>query len=185
MTVRQDGQMPSPVVLKVQFAATGPAIKPMANAKMVDDTTAIVTWPVDVWFNGSRTFQAVLDFGGRADHHDHARSRLPLPRSRSRRQRLAEGRRRHSERPRRRRRLERILAGRLEFSSLARQPLGRSGVHDIQDISVRILEPRRSQLPGDVNVSLPCHTRQIVMLELDAFRLQVAHDIIHPVADVP
>ena len=24
------------------------------------------SWPVDVWFNGSRTFQAVLDFGGRA-----------------------------------------------------------------------------------------------------------------------
>ena len=82
--------MPSPVVLKVQFAATGPAIKPMANAKMVDDTTAIVTWPVDVWFNGSRTFQAALDFGGRADHDDHARSRLPVPRSRSGRQRLAE-----------------------------------------------------------------------------------------------
>jgi hypothetical protein len=36
---------------------------PMANAKMLDDTTALVTWPVDVWFNGSRTFQAVLDFG--------------------------------------------------------------------------------------------------------------------------
>ena len=30
---------------------------------MVDDNTAIVTWPVDVWLNGSRTFQAVLDFG--------------------------------------------------------------------------------------------------------------------------
>jgi hypothetical protein len=58
--------MPSPVVLKVQFAATGPALKPMANAKMVNDTTAIVTWPVDVWFNGSRTFEATLDFGGRA-----------------------------------------------------------------------------------------------------------------------
>ncbi len=57
--------MPSPVVLKVQFAATGPAIKPMTNAKMVDATTALVTWPVDVWFNGSRTFQAVLDFGAR------------------------------------------------------------------------------------------------------------------------
>jgi hypothetical protein len=65
VTVRQDGQMPSPVVLKVQFAASGPPIKPMANAKMVDDTTAIVTWPVDVWFIGSRTFQATLDFGGR------------------------------------------------------------------------------------------------------------------------
>jgi hypothetical protein len=65
VTVRQDGQMPSPVVLKVDFAATGPAIKPMANAKMINDTSAEVTWPVDVWFAGSRTFQANLDFGGR------------------------------------------------------------------------------------------------------------------------
>jgi hypothetical protein len=63
--VRQYGQMPSPVVLKVQLEATGPAVKPMPNAKMVNDTTAIVTWPVDVWFNGNRTFDAVLDFGGR------------------------------------------------------------------------------------------------------------------------
>ena len=66
VTVRQDGQMPSPVVLKVQFAPSGAAIRPMPNAKMVDERTAIVTWPVDVWFNGSRTFNAALDFGGRA-----------------------------------------------------------------------------------------------------------------------
>ena len=65
VTVRQDGQMPSPIVLKVELAADGPAIKPMANAKMLDDRSAIVTWPVDVWFLGSRTFQAPLDFGGR------------------------------------------------------------------------------------------------------------------------
>jgi len=65
VTVRQDGQMPSPVVLKVRFAADGPAPKPMPNATMPDDKTAIVTWPVDVWFNGSRTFQATLDFGPR------------------------------------------------------------------------------------------------------------------------
>ena len=65
VTVRQDGQMPSPVVLKVKFAESGPAIKPMANATMTDDTTAVVTWPVDVWFNGSRTFDATLDFGAR------------------------------------------------------------------------------------------------------------------------
>ncbi len=65
VTVRQDGEMPSPVVLKVKFAETGPAIKPMSNAKMADATTAIVTWPVDVWFNGSRTYDAALDFGGR------------------------------------------------------------------------------------------------------------------------
>ena len=44
-----------------------PAIKPMANAKMwTSNDRALVTWPVDVWFNGSRTFQAALDFGGRA-----------------------------------------------------------------------------------------------------------------------
>jgi hypothetical protein len=65
VTVRQDGQMPSPVVLKVQLASSGPAVKPMANARMVDETTAIVTYPVDVWFIGNRTFQATLDFGGR------------------------------------------------------------------------------------------------------------------------
>jgi len=65
VTVRQAGQMPSPVVLKVRFAADGPVIKPMPNARMIDATTAIVTWPVDVWFSGSRTFAAVLDFGRR------------------------------------------------------------------------------------------------------------------------
>ncbi|MAE76898.1 MAG: aminopeptidase [Planctomycetes bacterium] len=66
VTVRQDGQMPSPIVLKIEFAGDGPALVPMKNAKMVNDHTAIVTWPVDVWFGGSRTFDARLDFGGRA-----------------------------------------------------------------------------------------------------------------------
>ena len=65
VVVRQDGQMPSPVILAVQFASTGPAIKPIPNSKMVDSVTAVVTYPVDVWFNGSRTFTATLDFGGR------------------------------------------------------------------------------------------------------------------------
>jgi hypothetical protein len=65
VTVRQDGQMPSPVVLKVEFAPSGAAIRPMANAKMVDSVTAIVTYPVDVWFAGSKTFRADLRFGGR------------------------------------------------------------------------------------------------------------------------
>jgi hypothetical protein len=66
VTVRQDGEMPSPVVLRVELAASGPEIRPMDNAEMIDETTAIVTWPVDVWFDGSRTFAAELDFGGRA-----------------------------------------------------------------------------------------------------------------------
>jgi hypothetical protein len=63
--VRQDGQMPSPVVFEVKFAATGAPIKPMSNARMKDATTATVTWPVDVWFKGDRTFRATLDFGPR------------------------------------------------------------------------------------------------------------------------
>jgi len=65
VTVRQDGEMPSPVVLQVDFAPTGPAIKPMKNAVMTDSATAEVTYPVDVWFGGSRTFDADLAFGAR------------------------------------------------------------------------------------------------------------------------
>jgi hypothetical protein len=65
VVVRQDGAMPSPVVLKVEFAPTGPAVRPMRNAVMTDSATAVVTYPVDVWFAGGRTFKADLMFGGR------------------------------------------------------------------------------------------------------------------------
>jgi hypothetical protein len=65
VTVRQTGQMPSPVILQVKFEPTGPGIRGMKNARMVDSATAIVTYPADVWFAGSRTFVAELDFGKR------------------------------------------------------------------------------------------------------------------------
>lgn len=65
VTVHQAGEMPSPVVLKVEFADGTEKIKTMPNAKMADDKTAIVKWNEDVWLNGSRDFQAVLDFGNR------------------------------------------------------------------------------------------------------------------------
>jgi hypothetical protein len=65
VVVRQDGQMPAPVILKVKFAASGPPVRPMKESRMVDSTTAIVTWPVDVWFPGNRAFTATLAFGGR------------------------------------------------------------------------------------------------------------------------
>lgn len=65
VTVYEAGQMPSPVVLKVEFDAEGSAIKTLPNAKMIDATTAEVTWPADVWFNGSRTFKAEMNFGER------------------------------------------------------------------------------------------------------------------------
>jgi len=66
VVVVQDGQMPAPVVLEVKFAAKGAPIRPMKNAVMSDSVTAVVTWPVDVWFTGSKTFNADLMFGGRA-----------------------------------------------------------------------------------------------------------------------
>lgn len=66
VVIRQDGQMPSPVVLEVKFAASGPPIRPMRNMVMTDSVTALVTYPVDVWFSGSRTFTANLVVGGRA-----------------------------------------------------------------------------------------------------------------------
>jgi hypothetical protein len=64
VTVRQDGEMPSPVVLRVRFAPSGPPIRRVPNS-VVSGDTAIVTFPVDVWFSGRRTFDAALDFGGR------------------------------------------------------------------------------------------------------------------------
>ena len=66
VTIHQAGQMPSPVVLRVEFETDGPTINMMPNATAERNLAAIVTWPVNVWFNGSRTFNAVLDFGGRA-----------------------------------------------------------------------------------------------------------------------
>jgi hypothetical protein len=62
VTVRQDGEMPSPVVLRVEFAPGGPRPRPMKNA-VFDSSGATVTWPVDVWFGGQRSFVAALDFG--------------------------------------------------------------------------------------------------------------------------
>jgi hypothetical protein len=65
VTVKQDGQMPSPIVLRVDFAEGKEAIKPMANSVMAGDRAAIVTWPADVWFPGDKTYKAQLSFGGR------------------------------------------------------------------------------------------------------------------------
>lgn len=66
VVVRQDGQMPSPVVLQVTVAPKGPAVRWPRNARVVNDTTAVLTWPVDVWFAGAKRFTASIDVGGRA-----------------------------------------------------------------------------------------------------------------------
>jgi hypothetical protein len=64
--VRQSGQMPSPVVLRVELANDGPPLRTMPNATVVDSGAVVVTWPVEVWFAGSKTFDATIDLGGRA-----------------------------------------------------------------------------------------------------------------------
>lgn len=66
VSVQQDGQMPSPVILEVKFAEPGPAIASQPNVVMKDSVTALVTYPVDVWFSGSRTFTATVNVGERA-----------------------------------------------------------------------------------------------------------------------
>ncbi len=63
VTVRQDGQMPAPVVLEVKLAPGRSRVRVPAGAVMTDSLTALVTYPADVWFGGSRTFSATLDFG--------------------------------------------------------------------------------------------------------------------------
>lgn len=63
--VRQDGQMPSPVVLQVELEPGAGELKLMPNGKQTGENTVEVSWPVDIWWSGSRSFEAALDFGGR------------------------------------------------------------------------------------------------------------------------
>jgi len=49
----------------VRFAPNGPPIRAMPNAVMHDSLSAIVTFPVSVWYPGRRTYDAILDFGKR------------------------------------------------------------------------------------------------------------------------
>ena len=64
VTVRQRGEMPAPTVLAVRFVPEGPAPRLMKNAVLQGDV-AIVTWPVETWFDGRRSRTVTLDFGGR------------------------------------------------------------------------------------------------------------------------
>jgi hypothetical protein len=71
--------MPAPVILKVEFTPGGTTAKPAGGTRRVDSggtaitevtswldpNTALVSYPVDVWFSGSRLFVANLNFGPR------------------------------------------------------------------------------------------------------------------------
>lgn len=61
--VRQDGDMPSPVVLAVQCApGSGPA-RLSGSGYVLDESTVVVTRPVDVWYPGARELTLELDVG--------------------------------------------------------------------------------------------------------------------------
>jgi len=62
VVVHQAGQMPSPVVLRVTFQDPDQPHKPMSNAVRQPDGSLLVTWPVDVWFDGRRSFDAKLAY---------------------------------------------------------------------------------------------------------------------------
>ena len=79
VTVRQDGEMPAPIILKVELAPNGTTAIPPGSAQpadingtavqftsWLDANTAIVTIPVDIWFSGKRQYNADLSFGRRA-----------------------------------------------------------------------------------------------------------------------
>jgi len=63
--VRQDGQMPSPIVLELHLTEAGPLVPSVPGATMIDEQTVVIRWPVDVWFDGSRTFDAHVTLGDR------------------------------------------------------------------------------------------------------------------------
>ena len=65
VSIKQAGQMPAPVVLKIEFVPDGPAPKKLTNAEFLDDGSALIKWPVDAWFGGHRTLEARFDFGER------------------------------------------------------------------------------------------------------------------------
>lgn len=64
VVVRQDGDMPAPIVLRVAFDPAGPAAVLPAGAVRREDGTVDVVTPVAVWFDGRREHTVPLRFGG-------------------------------------------------------------------------------------------------------------------------
>ena len=63
VTIRQDGEMPSPIVLAAQCSpGRGPARR-SGSGYVLDDSTVVVTRPVDVWFPGAAELTFDLDIG--------------------------------------------------------------------------------------------------------------------------
>lgn len=63
VAVRQDGDMPSPVVLDVTFTAARDAAS-VPGAATVGERTLRVTRPVEVWFDGTEEWVALTEIDG-------------------------------------------------------------------------------------------------------------------------
>ena len=63
VTVRQNGDMPSPIVLAVQCAPGGGPVRLSGPGYILDESTVVVTRPVDVWFPGATELTFELDIG--------------------------------------------------------------------------------------------------------------------------
>jgi len=68
LTVRQDGQMPAPVVVDVEYVSeiselgtrSSAGVPPGATFETIDAHTERITYPVSIWFDGGRTVEVVL-----------------------------------------------------------------------------------------------------------------------------
>jgi hypothetical protein len=63
VVVAQDGEMPSPIVLRVDFDPAGAEPNLPSGAIALDGAAAEITVPVEVWFDGRREHTVTLPFG--------------------------------------------------------------------------------------------------------------------------
>ena len=68
VTVRQDGAMPSPIVLAVQCSPGSGPVRLSGSGYVLDESTVVVTRPVDVWYPGTRELTFELDIGCEIGH---------------------------------------------------------------------------------------------------------------------
>jgi hypothetical protein len=78
-----------------------------------------------------------------------------------------------------------VLIGRHPIKTLALLCDSPLSTNNVEDITVRVLEPSNFNVTGDVDIVLSPHVPHIVVLERDALGLERSCDIFHVLADHP
>ncbi|SHO64545.1 M1 family metallopeptidase [Algoriphagus zhangzhouensis] len=60
VTVRQDGEMPSPIILQVEYEGEIGGVSELENAVMISPNTLEFSYPVDVWLDGKREYKVEI-----------------------------------------------------------------------------------------------------------------------------